>query len=88
MRIIVIILCLIQLGFIAFQVVTKGLPDSDEILIVLVISALPVVSLIFLYTNHLYTNQESFLSVLLKRKILEEKVKIEKLQKAKDSSEN
>ena len=77
MRIITILLNLLQIGIVTFLFIdVKGYMDRSEIFIFLVFFIAPLFNLYLMWSN----KGNDWLSLLLKRKSLEEKKKIEKLQ--------
>ncbi len=77
MKMIAILLNLILLSFVGYLIYDKGIPDDEEFFIFLLFTATPFFNLIAILTSH----GETFLSLYLKRKALEEKKKIENLQR-------
>lgn len=82
LKIIAILLNFIFLFYWIYILATEGI-DLDEIgyvLLFLLISALPIINLIVLFKSTLGQRGDGWLSLLLKRKALEEKKKISALK--------
>lgn len=71
-----IALNVLLLGAAVFLTVKHGVPDDDDLFIVLLIYVVPLVNLLALCMNA----GDTFLSLYFKRKALEERKKIEHLQ--------
>lgn len=81
MRTVAIILNIILVVMVIFLFSTKGMPEGDDLIVVIPMVAAPIFSLIALFS----AKRETWLSLYFKRKALEEKQKIEQLTNKKES---
>lgn len=77
-RWVAIVLNVALIGFVLYLLLTKGTPRDDEILVAVFLIATPIASLLALTVAS--GTSESLLSLYFKRKALEEKQRIRKLE--------
>jgi hypothetical protein len=79
MRAIAIALNILLIGTVIFLVSTKGVPRGVDLALAALFIAAPIASFLAIYFN----GDDSWLSLFLKRKAMEEKAKIERLNETK-----